>query len=183
MRLAEIGFTEQGTLLIRLQLQGFGLALKGIRYQDKDFKPKQEVHITIVGKVLGRELEELVASNPILQTRLKRVVDEAPWLQEGWRYQKTDQIYHVAEDKQMVSPEGETEIVHAESIILMVEAPGLEAFYEQLGEIFGRPLEVPPLHVTLYTRNYPRGIGIPDRATFERLVTEEVSSDELEIVP
>lgn len=181
--LAEIGFTEEDTLLIPLHLQDFELAPKGIRYRDKAFEPKREVHITIVGRDLGRELEELYASDPVIHARLKRIVSEAPWRQAGWRYQKMRSMYHVADYKQVESPEGETEIVHAESIILMVEAPGVGTFFGQLSEIVGRPLEVPPLHVTLYTRNYPHGIGIPNRGTFNKLVIKEVSSDELEFVP
>jgi hypothetical protein len=61
----------------------------------------------------------------------------------------------------------------------MVKAPGIERFYERVGQIMGEDLEVPPLHVTLYTNEYSFGIGLSSQEAFDKYVASEVSPDEL----
>ena len=71
------------------------------------------------------------------------------------------------------------QVVHAESIIVMVEVPGIRRFYREIGRILGREIEVPPTHVTLYTYGGLCGIGLPTQEDFERYVTREVPMNEL----
>ena len=49
-----------------------------------------------------------------------------------------------------------------ETIVVMVECPALEGLFEELSDAFGAQLEPPPAHVTLYSTDPERGIGIND---------------------
>jgi hypothetical protein len=179
MRLSDVGFTEIRTLIMPLQRDVFGLSQEKIQFRGHIFDPKDEVHITVVGRALGQELEEALEANPRLITRLKKEVEEAAWRRDGWSYRKRDELYHVSQDKQRSNAQGEVEVIHAESIILMIEAPGIEEFYEKLGQMLEKDLKVPPVHVTLYTYGDPFGIALPTQAAFEEFVTRRVYPGEL----
>jgi hypothetical protein len=58
------------------------------------------------------------------------------------------------------------------TLIVMVDAPGLTSLYEDLSTAFERLLAPPPAHVTLYTSDPFRGIGIDD----ERELAERAPS-------
>ncbi len=49
-----------------------------------------------------------------------------------------------------------------ETLIVMVDAPGLTGLYAALSKAFGAELTPPPAHVTLYSSDPMRGIGIDD---------------------
>ena len=152
---------ESGTLLLPLEKAAVGLGDEPVRFDGRRFQPKREVHITLIGKDLGEAVVEAAAQDERVFDRLQqaaRAVD--------WGYQLTDAWYHVAE--------GEPGGGQAETIIRMADVPGLAEFYRRLGEILGRALEVPPAHVTLYTRNTSEGIGLADAAAFRRHVVAAV---------
>jgi len=179
MNSIDMGFTEKRTLLIPLRKEDFGLSEEKIQFRGKIFDPKKEVHITVVGRKLGQELEEAIEVNPRLNTTLMQAVKEASWHKQGWSFKKKDEMYHVSRDREQVNPRGEVEVIHAESIILMVEAPGVDKFYEELSRLLGKDLEVPPVHVTLYTHGDTVGIGLLTQAAFEEFVAGRVFPDEL----
>ena len=49
-----------------------------------------------------------------------------------------------------------------ETLIVMVDCPGLEQLVRDLSDALGRRLPVPPAHVTLYSSDPAQGIGIAD---------------------
>ena len=179
MNLIEMGFTESLTLLIPLRKEDFGLSEAKIQFRDKIFDPKKEVHITVVSRKLGQELGEAIEVNPRLNIPLMQAVKEARWHKQDWSYRKKDEMYHLSRDSAQVNPRGEIEVIHAESIILMVEAPGVDKFYEELSGLLGKDIEVPPVHVTLYTHGDTVGIGLLTQAAFEAFATGRVFPDEL----
>lgn len=179
MNSIEVGFTEIRTLLIPLRKKDFGLSEEKVQFRGQIFDPKDEVHITVVGRALGQELEEAIETIPRLKAKLTKAVKEAAWHKQDWSYKKKDEIYHVSREKEQANPRGEVEVIHAESIILMIEAPGIQEFYLILSELLGKDLEVPPVHVTLYTYGDPFGIGLPTQAVFEEFVTGRVFAGEL----
>ena len=50
-----------------------------------------------------------------------------------------------------------------ETLIVMAECGGLQELIEDLSEAIGRPLPLPPAHVTLYSTDPAEGIGITDQ--------------------
>lgn len=174
MHLARTGFTEIGTLLIPLNKEDFELSDEKVEFLGLVFEPKEEVHITVIGRDLGQILEEAARSDPVIESQIKQAIKKT-----DWSYKKRHKMYHVSKDKKVVDSQRDIEVVHTESIILMVEVVGIEHFYEKLGRIVGMELEVPPTHVTLYTYGDSFGIGLPNQAAFEEFVTREVLPNEL----
>lgn len=173
---ARIGFTKEGRLIIPLSKEEFGLLDRKIQFRDKVFDPKDEVHITVMGRALSGKVAEAIQANPLLESQIGRAIDEM-----DRTYEKLDKMYHVAKG---IKPEegGGDQIIQAESIIVMVKAPGIERFYERLRQIMGKVPKVPPLHVTLYTHNYSLGIGLSSQADFDKYVTRKVSANELRVL-
>ena len=165
---------KTGSLLLPLTKDGVGLSGGAIVYHGKVFEPKEEVHITVIGSELGRKIIEMSSANHEIKERILKAIAEA-----DWSYSVQGKMHHVVKDKELPSPPAANKILHAESIIRMASVPGIQQFYEQLGAIVGIQLEVPPVHVTLYTYGDPRGIGLPNQAAFEEFVREEVAPDEL----
>jgi hypothetical protein len=50
-----------------------------------------------------------------------------------------------------------------ETIVVMAECRGLEALIDDLAHALGRPLPIPPAHVTLYSTDPAEGIGLTDQ--------------------
>jgi hypothetical protein len=171
----DIDFLENNVLLISLDMDDFRILKNGISYLRVKFRPKDEVHITIVGKALAKEISELAKRKPEIRSKIQKVIDET-----DWSYKKINKFYHVSKDKEKEDEEGKPRIVHAESIIQMVEVPQIGEFFEKLESILGHEIEIPPTHVTLYTVGDHRGIGIPDRTAFTRYVEREVRQDKLQ---
>ena len=165
---------ETGSFLIFLDKDSVGLPDGNVEYLGKVFKPKGELHITIVGQDLGCQLQEVIKRNPAIGSRIERAIEET-----DWSYQKKDKMYHVSKDKKRVDSEGNSGVVYVESIILMMEVLGIERFYRKLSEIIGEELEAPPTHVTLYTHGDPFGIGLPNQETFKEHATRAISPNEL----
>lgn len=69
-----------------------------------------------------------------------------------------------------------------ESLIEMVAVPGLAPFYAELSRILGEELELPPVHVTLFTFGRAKGIGLPTQAVFEQRVRGETRPSEWKTV-
>jgi hypothetical protein len=154
---------DSGYLLLRLEKQAFALQGQGVTLEGRRFEPKDEVHITILSREAAEAVRQHLEENPEQGERLRRLIDET-----HWEFQKLDSFYHVWEE-----PEAET-------IIQMVEVPGLPAFFKRVGEMVVKEIEPPPAHVTLYLRNTEKGIGLPTQAVFEQLVQKQVQRSDLE---
>lgn len=175
MNNTNIRFDEgMGTLLIPLNKEDVGLLDEHVVFRGTVFEPKREVHITVVGKDLGCKLKEAMKSDPLIESQIEQAIEET-----DWSYESKDKMYHVSKDKKEGDPEEGVEIVHTESIILMMEVAGIQHFYEKLGRITQMGSEVPPTHVTLYTHGDSFGIGLANRADFEECVTGEILPNEL----
>lgn len=171
----DIDFLESNVLLISLDIDDFGILKDGISYLRVKFQPKDEVHITVIGKALAKEISELAKRMPEIRTTIRKAIDET-----DWSYKKINKFYHVSKEKEKEDEEGNPRILHAESIIQMVEVPQIEKFFEKLASILGHKIEIPPTHVTLYTVGDHKGIGIPDNIAFTRYVEREVRQNELQ---
>jgi hypothetical protein len=172
-------YPDRGSLILPIPREVVGLDDRQVRFQGKVFDPKGEPHITLVGKSTGRRLLEARAADPTLENRLRQVIEGV-----DWSYRLTNAYYHLAEERPRGGAGQTTLRIPAESIIQMVELPGLTAFYQHLNEwLLADPLPLPPAHVTLYTYAWPFGIGLRDADEFANLVTGPVDPAGLEPLP
>lgn len=153
---------ENGFFVLQLSKEEVGLGEEAVTYQGKTFQPKEEVHITIFGSRLSKELAEAMADDPALGRRLQAAVRET-----DWSYQLHDEWYHVVDGEE-------------ETIIRMAGVPPLADFYRRVQRMSGVEISARPTHVTLYTYNSPKGIGIATEEEFRQLVVGELSPQYLE---
>jgi hypothetical protein len=114
----------------------------------RTYAPKHELHVTVVGKALGAELCAAIAAGRIDAAGLRRRFEGQRWRLRVRKPAPDDEV---------------------ESVIEPVALPAMARLHAWLGEALGRPLPVPPPHVTLFVRGDAEGIGVPDAATLARL--------------
>lgn len=123
-----------------------------LRLDGREFAPKDELHLTLVGRALGDELHAVLGDRRDAATR--------PAFEAlDWSHARTG-------DRRLIERPGTTDAGErgiVGSVIELVELPALAFYYRWLGELLGRQLPVPPAHVTLYTHRKAKGIGIPTR--------------------
>lgn len=141
------GWTKEHTLILPLDTAP---PAQPLRIDGREFAPKDELHITLVGRALGRELAHA------LGRRLDAATRPA--------FEALDWTHEPSGERLLIEKPGTTDAGErgtVASVIECVELPALSFYYRWLGELLGRQLPVPPPHVTLYTFNKARGIGIP----------------------
>ena len=106
---------------------------------------KVEFHMTVIGAAV---LEKVSAGDPRVQKRVGRVVGD----------RSVGPIYATSELRRVRHPEDPD----FETIVVMVECPALAEVYRELSAELGTELAPPPAHVTLYSTDSERGIGIND---------------------
>jgi hypothetical protein len=148
---------ESAYLVVQLDKHDFGLPDGEVAYRGRIFQPKEELHITILSRSAAETLKQRREGQPTDLDRVKQLIEDT-----DWSYRKRNEFYRVEE------------VPGIESIVQMVDAPSLSAFFRELSQIAGQELEPPPAHVTLYTRGNPKGIGLSTRAIFEQRVKEAV---------
>lgn len=158
-------WTKRGTLLLPVDAAAWAplppvLVLDGIR-----FAAKRELHLTLIGRALGAELQAACARDHGFAAAVADAVAAA-----DWSFRRTGRYLRLLR-------RGEGRRRH--SIIERIELPAMAPFHARLGRLLGRALPVPPPHVTLYTAGDPRGIGVPDEASLARCAARPVDADEL----
>lgn len=106
------------------------------------YKAKDEYHVTAIGLELAGLIQDHGKA-----ARVKSLIDSFTWTIEI-----SNQYIELAKD--------DVSGVHRQSIIGMVDVSELTQFYGQLVNILDITIDLPPAHVTLYTKNYDRGIGL-----------------------
>lgn len=141
------GWTKDHTLILPLD---DAPPAELLRIDGREFAPKDELHVTLVGRALGQELQRALGRR--LDAATRPAFDALDWTHEpsGER---------LLIEKPGTTDDGERGTVA--SVIERVELPALDFYYRWLGDLLGRQLPVPPPHVTLYTWRKAKGIGIP----------------------
>lgn len=160
---------ETGRFLLELEKADVGLEDRPVTYHGKSFWPKEEVHITIIGGRLAETLALTFQSDSALKEKVQQAITRT-----AWRYRLEDEWYHVVRDDEVARERGKGV---AESIIRMATVPPLSGFYRRLEELLDVTIPERPAHVTLYTWNDPRGIGIPTWELFDARVQGAVSPE------
>lgn len=128
------------------------------------FTPKSELHITVIGNRLGRELRGAFAA-PWLSAAVAEMLDA-----QDWRFARSGR--HWLLRKPFVEA-GRRRVAH--SIIERVELPAMAPFHRELGRLLGRQLPVPPPHVTLYVAGRAEGIGVSSALRLKAFVVRQVT--------
>ena len=152
---------ETGFVVAEVSKTDFGYIDQEAHYQGRVFSPKSELHITIVSRDAADRVLRQIQKQPGDDARVQEVVDST-----DWSFRKLDSFHYAAEDD-------------SETIIQMIEMPGLAGFFQDLAHITGGGYILPPTHVTLYMRGTETGIGLPTPFVFNTLVKAEIQPGEI----
>lgn len=168
MRLKWPGFNEKGNVIIGLADDTLRLEKNNIDMFGETFSPKEELHVTLIGSSLGLIIRDNIQLQQLSNRLLEKIFEEI-----DWSFKQTGPVHLLSR-----LAEGGVE----ESIILLIDMPGVETFYEQLTSLglIEPNTPVPPAHITLYTRNCPLGIGVPNDDVLNTLSKKVLSLEELE---
>jgi len=106
---------------------------------------KLEFHMTVIG---AARIEELAREDPAVPDRVARVLAGC----------SVGPIYVTQELRRVRHPDEPG----FETIVVMVDCPALAEVYGELSAGLGKRLYPPPAHVTLYSTDPERGIGLND---------------------
>jgi hypothetical protein len=146
-------FSADHTLIILVEKSEFGISTFTVELAGKVFKPKPEAHITVFGASVGTALLSQITDKPEIEQQISSAFENT-----DWTYKKTTDFRHLVRSCIGKNAADETE----ESIIMLLEMEGMASFYQSLKalDLIDNDLSVPPAHVTLYTYNCDKGIGV-----------------------
>ncbi len=147
---------DTGYLVVNIDKASYTFLDRPVRWDNRIFQPKIELHITIISQDAEKVLRA-TAENAEMLARVQNLVSHT-----DWRFHKLSDFYHIVETPGV------------ETLIQMVALPALPAFFEELSSLLGEHFHLPPTHVTLYTLGTEKGIGLPTRAVFEELTRSRV---------
>ena len=127
----------------------------------RNLQIKDNFHISvinnIVANIINKKLQEIPEEEKtavLLKIRkLAETVD--------WSYTLKNEYYHISKDYPESSDHEEIE--NREAVIQIINIPGMEVFYSELGQLLGLDLVVPIAHITLFTKSnisQNKGLGI-----------------------
>ena len=148
------GWSAAGALVLALDPAAWAPPATPLQVDGREFAPKHELHVTVVGKGLGAEVQAALDAGRVDADGLRAAFTGQPW-----RLRRSHWRVHLRKP----APEQ-----HVESVIEPIALPAMARLHAWLGRALGRELPVPPPHVTLYVRGDAEGIGVPDEATLER---------------
>lgn len=157
----------EGTLLLAIPASGLEPPGTPVRLPEGEFLPKTELHVTVIGREPGARLQRAGVTMDTVRRHARRVT---------WTVHPRDAFWLIE------APPKPGYVETRRSIIQLVDVPGLETFLDALGESCGIRLPVPPAHVTWFTQNWSRGIGLDSEDEFRerrvrRLPGSEVAGD------
>jgi hypothetical protein len=145
------GWGDQHTLVLPIDPRDWPPPSRPLEVDACTFAPKHELHVTVVGKVLGARIRAAIGDGRIDDNALRQALATQCWRlrRSGWRLRLRKEA--------------------VESVIEPVALPAMARMHAWLGRALGESLPVPPPHVTLYVRGDAEGIGVPDCGTLARL--------------
>ena len=112
-----------------------------------EFKPKDEYHVTVVGK----KTQERIFAEGMLD-QVVELLNRAP----QWSIVLQDDILVMRN----IETDDSGKQVTEESIIQLAVTPELNALYDEIRKTTSLDIPTPPAHITLFTKNADRGIGL-----------------------
>lgn len=144
-------FPREGTLLLRVPSGALDLPGQPIRLPEGEFRPKDELHVTLVGRALGARLRK-AGLRPEQMERLAAGRD--------WTVRPTREYWLVQ------APDEPGREAPRQSIVQLIDVPDLEPFLAELAQTAGITLPDPAPHLTWYTRNGGQGVGLGSDEVF-----------------
>lgn len=137
------------TLILPIQPGRWPPPVAPITIDGIELAPKSELHITLIGKALGRELQTTLGES-FAGAVVANAFDSCNWaFERGGRHLLLRKPLDAADAPRF-----------AHSLIELVDLPAMAPFHEALARHLGRQLPIPPAHVTLYTAGRDSGIGV-----------------------
>lgn len=167
MQLTWPGFNEEGTVLVELSMDTFCLAKSCVVIAGELFQPKDELHITVIGTELGLMLQRKIKQGQVSDELLQQSFEAI-----DWAFKQTGPLHMLSRTRGSVNQK---------SIILLIEMPGIQTFYQQLKKLgmIDPATPLPPVHITLYTQNCANGIGVANEETLKTLSIKTLSLNTL----
>lgn len=162
-------WTPEKTLVIPIAPDRWKPPLAPIELDGLEFQPRSELHVTLIGRTLGRQIHETLGE------RFRTCAVRAAFESLDWRYERSGELLRLRKTVRLKS--GESRV--ANSIIERIRMPAMPRFHHALGDLLGRRLAVPPPHVTLYVHGRERGIGVPSLAKLRAWTVRQVDAREL----
>ena len=159
-------WTDAGTLLLRIDPADWPPPVRGLELDGVRFAPKDELHVTLVGRVLGESLRNAVAEGRVAASEVENAIAA-----QDWEFRRGGGFLRIQKRARGGDVIG--------SVIERVAMPAMAGLHARLGELVGRELPVPPPHVTLYVAGRAEGIGVASEAELRELVVREVAEEEL----
>jgi len=101
-----------------------GLSDAKVEFHGKVFDPKEDPHITVMGRRTSGQVARAIEADPAIRRRIEQAIKEM-----DRSYETTGSVFHIAKD---IPPEERSDqVIHAESIIVMVNSPGIERFLQE----------------------------------------------------
>ena len=164
------------TLLLPIDPSLWPPPVEGVRVDGVQFMPKTELHLTLIGSRLGRELHTTLAP-AFLRDRVERAL-----LEQDWHFVRSGRFLQLATAAESAHP-ASAEPGMRRAIIELVELPAMRPFHQALGRLLGRQLSLPPPHVTLYTAGDRRGIGVTSPRRLRAWQVRELRPERLMDLP
>jgi hypothetical protein len=171
VKLSWRGFNEMASLITPLDWSDFIFTPKRVRIEDAWFEPKDELHITLISKRVGRILGEKISLDPVLAARIAKNFEAI-----NWGYEPAGPVHIISRLRKKTEDEQAT-LCHEKTIILKLNMPGMTDFYEALKalDLISADTSTPPPHVTLYTLNCPTGISLASNKILDDLSCRTLS--------
>lgn len=146
--------------------------------QKMGFIEQTSRHITIIGDQTEDKINSMLGQlgskqeKEKLLSKIEKIIG-----QFDWSFSPHHEVYHIK--KQGAFGQGSRMIENRESIVRLVNMPGMKRFYTKLNKLFSTNLPVQLPHITLFTKgDRPdarwRGIGIPSTNEFRKLNPEKI---------
>jgi hypothetical protein len=150
------GWGSEGGLVLAIPPAAWAPPVAPVSHAGCTLAPKAELHVTVVGRALGAQLQAALAAGTLHADDVRAAFEAGPWRlrRSGW----WQRLHRPASD------EGPA----ADAVIERVALPAMARFHRRLARSLGRALPVPPPHVTLFVAGQAEGIGVPDVATLRR---------------
>jgi hypothetical protein len=162
------GWSAARTLVLPVPVAAWAPPREGMTLDGVALEPKRELHVTLAGGALGREL--YLARGERALERAARAAFEA----QDWSFVRRGRWLLL---RKPAGGANRTTALH--SIIECIDMPGMARFHAALGGLLGRQLPVPPPHVTLFTAGKAEGIGLASARQLRGYVVREVTDGEL----
>ena len=151
------GLGADGSVVIPIDPRAWPPPTRAIEHAGIVFDPKPELHVTVVGRALGSLVRDAIAAGALGEGAVRAAFEAG-----RWRLRRSGWCLHLRRD---ASAQKEA----ADTLVEPVALPAMARFHARLGALLGRPLPVPPPHVTLFVAGTREGIGVADGEALARM--------------